>query len=59
MSGVLAAVGVSTVGRQLHGLRERPVAHLVRGTDFYQVDSPRFQLFQESHCMGPCRGKQD
>lgn len=59
VSGVLATVAVSTLGRQFHHLRERAVADLVGGGDFHHVDAPGLQLFQESHRVGPCGREQD
>ena len=35
VSGVLAAVGISTRRHQLHNVRERPVTDLVGGRDFH------------------------
>lgn len=59
MPGVLAAVVVSPLQRQLHDVGERPLPDLVGGRYFHQVNVPGLQLLQQGHRVGPCEQKQD
>lgn len=51
VSGVLAAVGVSPFGWQLHNIRERSVTYTVGRAHLHEVDGPRLQLLQQGHGM--------